>query len=179
MRLTRYGRRFGGEGTIVTLADGCACTAAHCVAAVDGRQRAWIGAGRTAWRVERRWSPAGRDLALLVASVPPRRGRPVTWPSGRIVRAGLHVTIAAWTGRRFVRRAAIVRATTRDGFIADVCGRVGVRPGDSGGAVLAGTTLVGVVTHRIEAPSTTAVRVARVDTPDVGRVLQRLRARAR
>jgi hypothetical protein len=32
----RYDRRFGGTGTIVTLRDDRAFTAAHCIAAVDG-----------------------------------------------------------------------------------------------------------------------------------------------
>ncbi len=182
MTLTRCAHRFGGEGTIVTLADGCACTAAHCVAAFDSRRGAWIvAADGSAWRVERRWSPAGRDLALLTAATPPARPRDVSWPRRPVVRPGLVVALVVWTGRRFARRRAVVRAVTATAFLADVAGPRGVRAGDSGGAVLAGDTLVGVITHRtgvsLTAQASASVRVARIDTPPVRTVLASLRAR--
>ena len=181
MRLTRYTHRFGGEGTIVTLADGCACTAAHGVAAVDGRRGAWIAAADgSAWRVERRWSPAGRDLALLTAATPPARARSVSWPRRAIVRPGLVVALVVWTGRCFARRRAVVRAVTATAFVVDVAGPRGVRAGVGGGAVLAGVSLVGVITHRTGVPLTAqasaSVRVARIDTPAVRTVLASLRA---
>ncbi|MFN7976579.1 MAG: serine protease [Vicinamibacterales bacterium] len=182
MTLRRYAHRFGGSGTIVTLADGRACTAAHCIAAADGLRGTLIASGHAVWRVERRWSPARRDLALLVAETPrPRRSR-IVWAPRALLRRGVRVAIAAWTGRRFAWRAAIVREVTRDGFVADLEGRAGVRPGDSGGAVIVGSTLVGVVTHRtgraVSAEAAASVRGARVDTPDVRLALARLRRRA-
>ena len=181
MRLTRYAHRFGGEGTVVTLADGCACTAAPCVAAFDSRRGAWIAAADgSAWRVERRWSPGGRDLALLTAATPPARTRGVSWPRRPIVRPGLVVALVVWTGRRFARRRAVVRAVTATAFVADVSGPGGVRAGDSGGAVLAGATLVGVITHRtggsLTAQASASVRAARIDTRAVRTVLASLRA---
>lgn len=182
MTLRRYAHRFGGTGTIVTLADGCACTAAHCVAPADGRRGTLIALGPAVWRVERRWSPATRDLALLGAEAPrPRRSR-IVWARRSPLRPGARVSIAAWTGQRFVWRTAIVREVTRHGFVADLVGRAGVRQGDSGGAVLLGSTLVGVVTHRTGAAlsplASASVRVARVDTPDVRAVLDRVRRRS-
>lgn len=181
MTLRRYAHRFGGTGTIVTLADGCACTAAHALAAVDGRRGALIASGTAVWRVARRWSPATRDLALLVAETPrPRRSR-IAWARRPLLRRGVHVMITAWTGRRFVRRSAIVRTVTRYAVVADLRGRAGVRQGDSGGAVLMGSTLVGVVTHRtgaaLSARASASVRFARVDTPEVRAVLDRVRRR--
>lgn len=181
MTLTRYRRRFGGTGTIVTLADGRACTAAHCVAAADGRRGVWIAGGGRAWRVERRWSPSGRDLAVLTAAQPPSRGARVAWPRGRLLRQGLVVSVSVWNGRRFVRRRAIIRTVGRHACEAAFVGRARARAGDSGGAVLFGATLVGVVTHHLGATGgvvgTAAIRVARVDTPEVRAVLTRLRRR--
>lgn len=179
--MTRYRRRFGGTGTIVTLADGCACTAAHCVAAVDGRRGVWIAGGGRAWRVERRWLPSGRDLVVLMAAHPPSRRARVAWPRGRVLRQGLVVSVSVWNGQRFVRRRAIVRTVARHACEAEFIGRVRVRPGDSGGAVLSGATLVGVLTHHLGAAdatgATASIRVARVDTPEVRAVLTRLRRR--
>lgn len=182
MTLRRYAHRFGGTGTIVTLADGGACTAAHAIAAADGRRGTWITSAAARWRVERRWSPAGRDLALLVAETPrPRRSR-ITWARRSMLRRGVRVTITAWTGRRFVRRSAIVRTVSRHAVVADLRGRAGVRAGDSGGAVLMGSTLVGVVTHRtgaaLSAQASASVRFARLDTPEVRVVLDRVRRRS-
>jgi hypothetical protein len=179
--LRRYASRFGGTATIVTLADGCACTAAHVIAAADRRRGAWIASGDAVWRLGRAWSPAGRDLTLLVAVSPrPRRSR-IAWARRAMLRRGARVSIAAWTGRRFVRRSAIVRAVTRHGVVADLRGRRGVRAGDSGGAVLIGSTLVGVITHRtgqaLSPQAAASVRCARLDTPEVRAVLDRLRRR--
>lgn len=178
MTLTRYVRRFGGEGTVVTLADGRAVTAAHCIASIDGRRGALIAApDGCAWRVVRRWSPAGRDLALLVATPPLSRGVRVAWPGRAVVRPGLAVWVAAWTGRRFTRRRAVIRTVSRHAFVADLVGRAGVRAGDSGGAVMSGGVLVGVVTHRtgvaLSALASASVRVARVDTREVRAVAAR------
>lgn len=179
--LRRYAHRFGGVGTIVTLADGCACTAAHCVAAADGRVGTLIASGAAVWRVARRWSPARRDLALLVAQTArPRRSR-IGWARRALLRRGVRVSIAVWSGRRFAWRTAIVDAVTRDGFVADLTGRTGVRVGDSGGAVIVGSTLVGVVTHRtgraVSAEAAVSVRGARLDTPEVRAALARVRRR--
>ena len=158
MVLTRYERRFGGAGTIVTLADGRAFTAAHCVAAVDGHRGTVLagGDGRQ-WRVMRRWSPRGRDLAWLEAAGPVRmrprgpRGT-VSLAPPDVLRPGVDIVFHAYTGRRFTRRRAVVVAVSATRAVAEVRTRAGVADGDSGGAVLVGGHLAGIVVARVGAP---------------------------
>lgn len=157
MVLTRYQRRFGGEGTIVSLADGRAFTAAHCVAAVDGRPGTVVvaAAGRQ-WRVVRRWSPRGRDLVWL--EVADQRRVPAPDPDDArlalpgTLRPGVELTFHAYTGRRFVRRRAVVVSVTATRALAEVRSQAGVADGDSGGPVLAGGRLAGIVIARLGAP---------------------------
>jgi hypothetical protein len=162
--LTRYHRRFGGEGTIVTLDDGRAFTAAHCLAAYDGRPGTVVTSldGRQ-WRVLRRWSPRGRDLAMLQAidaasaSAGGRRSRPTGLREGRptalaalhALRPGVGVVFYGYTGRSFRPRRAVLTTVTATRVVADVASRAGVRAGDSGGPVLVGDRVVGVVVARI------------------------------
>lgn len=157
MRLSRYLRRFGGAGTIVTLDDGRAFTAAHCIAAVDGRPGTLVAAGDGGcWQVRHRWSPRGCDLAVLTAVSPARAAcigaRPSTLATRRWLRPGVDVVFYAHTASGFRRRRARVIATTATTAIADVLSRAGIGTGDSGGPVLVGGTLVGVVTHRAGPP---------------------------
>ncbi len=157
MDLARYHRRFGGEGTIVTLADGRAFTAAHCLAAVDGRPGAVVTSrdGR-AWRVVKRWSPRGRDLALLQAidaRLPRRRACQATIAAGAsrmptVLGPGVEIEFYGHTGRRFQKRRAVVTSVTATRAVAEVRGRAGVAAGDSGGPVLEGDQLVGIVVAR-------------------------------
>lgn len=158
--LHRSHHRFGGTGTIVTLADGRAFTAAHCLAAVDGARGVVVGDGVCAWRVRKRWSPRGCDVAILQAvetTIVARHGAPVPdWPAGRAarlparvcVRPGTRVAFAGYTGRRFQLRAATVLMVTATSATAVVEHAVGVCANDSGGPVFADGVLVGIVTHR-------------------------------
>lgn len=153
--LARYRRRFGGEGTIVTLADGRAFTAAHCLAAVDGRPGTVVVSpdGR-AWRVVRRWSPRGRDLALL-RSIDARSGEHAAgnqrvW---RLAEAaalcpGVEIEFYGHTGQRFQKRRAVVTSVTVTRAVAEVRSPAGVASGDSGGPVLVGGMLAGIVIAR-------------------------------
>lgn len=162
--LHRYHRRFGGSGTIVTFADGRALTAAHCLAAVDGRRGVVVGDGRCAWRVKKRWSPRGLDVAILQALDPrmtARLGAPVPgWPMGCLartatrvlVRRGVRVEFAGRAGRRFQVCAATVVAVTATAATAVVEHRAGVCANDSGGPVFVDGVLVGIVTHRAGPP---------------------------
>jgi Trypsin-like peptidase domain len=157
--LTRYQRRFGGEGTIVSLADGRAFTAAHCVAAADGGAGTVLVAwGGRQWRVVRRWSPRGRDLAWLEVVEPrrttsgARRRPPLTIAAPDVLRPGLEVVFHAHTGRRFVRRRAVVVSVSATRAVAEVRSPAGVADGDSGGPVLAGGRLAGIVIARLGAP---------------------------
>ena len=157
MRLARYPRRFGGEGTIVSLADGRAFTAAHCVAAVDGRPgTVLVAADGRQWRVVRRWSPHGRDLAWLevVGSAAPRSADPRAArlaPPGTL-RPGVELVFHAHAGHRFVRRTAVVIAVSATRAVAEVRSPAGVADGDSGGPVLAGGRLAGIVIARLGVP---------------------------
>ncbi len=157
--LHRYGHRFGGIGTIVTLDDGRAFTAAHCVAAVDGSRGVVLGNGDGAWRVLKRWSPTRTDLAVLEAWPAPGRARGSRvpgWPADRVavvptralVRPGVCVEFVGHTGRRFAIRGATVTAVTATAATAVVAHRTGVCANDSGGPVFLNDTLVGIVTHR-------------------------------
>ena len=143
--LQRYHRRFGGIGTIVTLADGRAFTAAHCLAAVDGSPGVVIGAGFERWRVVRRWSPLRADLALLEAVGHHGAMRLATRP---LVRPGAQVQFVAHTGRGFHSSAATVISVSHTRATAVVAQRRGVCANDSGGPVLVDGVLVGIVTHR-------------------------------
>ena len=157
MVLTRYQRRFGGEGTIVSLDDGRAFTAAHCVAAADGRAgTVLVAAGGRQWRVVRRWSPRGRDLAWLevtgsLRTSTARRADTRLAPPG-VLRPGVEIVFHAHTGRRFVRRRAVVVSVSATRAVAEVRSPAGVADGDSGGPVLAGGRLAGVVIARVGAP---------------------------
>jgi len=150
--LTRYARRFGGEGTIVTLSDGSAFTAAHCVAAVDARPGAIVtSTDGHRWRVVRRWSPRGRDLLTLLAVEGRRRGRTVSvarLAGQRTFRPGVTVTFYGFTGTSFRARRAVVTGVTATRVVAHVLSRAGVRSGDSGGPVLVGGRLAGIVVAR-------------------------------
>ena len=158
MVLARYERRFGGAGTIVTLADGSAFTAAHCVAAVDGRRGTVLaGVDGRQWRVVRRWSPRGHDVAWLEA-VGPVRMRP-RGPAGAVslappdvLRPGVGIVFSAYTGRRFTRRRAVVVAVSATRAVAEVRTPAGVGDGDSGGPVLVEGHLAGIVVARLGAP---------------------------
>jgi hypothetical protein len=150
--LHRYHHRFGGIGTVVTLDDGRAFTAAHCVAAVDGRPGVVIGSGDRRWRVVQRWSPARTDLALLRALEAVGAAR-ATGPALRLVtRAllcpGATVEFVGHTGRRFQSRTATVVSVTATSAEAVVRHRRGVCANDSGGPVLMAGELVGIVTGR-------------------------------
>lgn len=158
--LHRCHRRFGGTGTIVTLADGRAFTAAHCLAAVDGARGVVVGDGVCAWRVRKRWSPRGCDVAILQAvetTIVSRHGTPMPeWPAGRAaslptracVRSGTRVAFVGHSGRRFQLRAASVLMVTTTSATAVVEHAVGVCASDSGGPVFVDGVLVGIVTHR-------------------------------
>lgn len=178
MDLARYQHRFGGEGTVVTLDDGRAFTAAHCLAAVDGRPGTTVIAlsGR-AWRVTKRWSPRGCDLAVLSAESPtPRiRGAKLNIPgvtlSGAVVlRPGVPLVFFGYAGARFRARRAVVTSVTPTYVVADVLSRAGVRAGDSGGPVLVGSQLVGIVVARSGLPSPSGggsrtLEFTRLDSP--------------
>lgn len=145
---------------MVTLGDGRAFTAAHCLAAVDGAAGVIVGAGVCAWRVRKRWSPRGCDVAVLQAletTIGARHGAPVPeWPAGRAarlparvwVRPGSRVEFVGHTGRRFQLRAATVITVTETSATAVVEHRAGVCANDSGGPVFVDGVLVGIVTHR-------------------------------
>ncbi len=152
MHLARYRSRFGGEGTIVTLDDGRAFTAAHCLASVDGRAGTLIASadGRQ-WRVVRRASPRGSDLAVLraVGMVPGNGGRKAAGRARYLgLCPGLEITFVGHTGRHFETRRARVVTVTATRVVADVLSDAGVRAGDSGGPVLVGEGLVGIVIAR-------------------------------
>lgn len=172
MHLSRYRRRFGGEGTIVTLADGRAFTAAHCIAAVDGRPGRLIAApDGVVWRVCRRWSPRGLDLAVLRAEVMPRPARGSTLATRSMLRPGAEVVFYAPTARGFRARRARVTSVTATAAVAEIRSRAGTRAGDSGGPVVMNGMLVGVVTHRLGAPRGTGgaacLRCVRLDAPSL------------
>lgn len=171
--LARYHRRFGGEATIVTLADGRAFTAAHCLAAVDGRRGTVVASldGRQ-WRVWHRWSPRGCDLALLHAvdarpaqRAVERRG----WRLARlgVLRPGSIVEFYGFTGRRFERRRATVMAVTATRAVANVRSPAGVAAGDSGGPAFVNGRLAGIVIARtgpaVSPVASTQVVLARLD----------------
>jgi len=153
--LVRYHRRFGGEGTIVALADGRAFTAAHCLAAVDGRQGTVVtSADGRAWQVVRRWSPRGRDLALLQSHDAPSvraAGDGAGWrlAPDTVLVPGLEVEVHGHTGRRFQKRRAVVVSVTATRAVAEVRSRLGVAGGDSGGPVVVNGMLVGIVIARM------------------------------
>jgi hypothetical protein len=171
VHLSRYLRRFGGEGTVVTLADGRAFTAAHCIAAVDGRPGRLIAApDGVVWRVGRRWSPDGLDLAALHAVTPPPSSTPpTTLPARAMLRPGVEVVFYAPTARGFRARRARVISVTATSAVAEVQSRVGTCAGDSGGPVVMGDVLVGIVTHRLGRPrgpgGATLLRCVRLDAP--------------
>lgn len=178
MDLARYQHRFGGEGTIVTLVDGRAFTAAHCLAAVDGRPGTIVtGLSGRAWRVEQRWSPRGCDLALLTAepSVPKPRGHELEMPGvtlagAGVLRPGVLFEFFGYAGGRFVARRALVTSVTPTHVVADVISRTGVRAGDSGGPVLVGDQLVGIVVARAGLPARSGggsrtLELTRLDSP--------------
>lgn len=173
MHLSRYTRRFGGEGTIITLADGQAFTAAHCIAAYDRHPGRLIAApDGVVWRVCERWSPRGLDLALLRAEIaPPVSPRGPTLARRAMLRPGADVVFYAPTTRGFRARRARVVSTTATTAIAEVRSRAGVRAGDSGGPVVMDGVLVGVVTHRLGAPrdggGAACLKCVRLDTPGV------------
>ena len=165
--LARYDRRFGGAGTIVTLDDGRAFTAAHCLAAVDRGPGVVISSGARRWRVVQRWSPAATDLALLqaldgVAAGPvsspgrgPHRPTPRRLPAGAahlattsMVRPGVRVRFVGHTGERFQSRTATVVTVASTSASAIVAHRTGVCANDSGGPVFVDGVLVGIVTSR-------------------------------
>lgn len=169
--LARYARRFGGTGTVVTLDDGRAFTAAHCIAAVDGRRGTVIvSTTRQAWRVVRRWSPRGSDLALLEA-IGTRGLR--RWAARlrlaprAVLRPGVEVVFYARSGRRFQPRRGVVVSATATRVVADVLSPAGVGAGDSGGPVLAGGVLAGIVIARtgpaLSARASSRLVVARLD----------------
>jgi Trypsin-like peptidase domain len=168
----RYHRRFGGTGTIVALGDGRAFTAAHCIAAVDGRPGTSIDASGQRFVVVRRWSPARTDLAVLRAVDARRPRRPATTRLAVHggVRRGIEVTFVGHVdGRRFERRRAVVTSVTASTAVALVTHPRGVCGNDSGGPVFLGNTLVGIVTHRAGAlrrsPCSSQVIFTRLDSP--------------
>lgn len=149
MTLARYQGRFGGVGTIVTLADGRAFTAAHCVAKVDGgRGTVLTSVDGRQWRVVRRWSPRGRDLAQLQAldAAPAPAG--VLLASHGVLQPGIEIAFHGYNGRQFERRRAVVVDVTATHATAAVRSRAGVGDGDSGGPVLASGRLAGIVVAR-------------------------------
>lgn len=184
--LHRYCHRFGGIGTIVTLADGRAFTAAHCLADVDGTSGIVVGDEHGAWRVLKRWSPKRTDVAVLQAlpvAGRARGSRVPGWPAVRgarlparvLVRPGARVEFVGHTGQRFARRAATVVAVTATSATAVVEHRTGVCANDSGGPVFAQGTLVGIVTHRtgpaLSARCSSQLIFTRLDTPGMRRRL--------
>jgi len=170
--LARYRRRFAGEGTIVALADGRAFTAAHCLAAVDGRRGTVVVSvdGRQ-WRVWRRWSPRGCDLALLHAVDAAADGAVErrSWRLARpgVLRPGVLVEFYGFTGRRFERREASVQSVTATRAVADVRSPAGVAAGDSGGPVFVNGRLAGIVIARtgpaVSPAASSHVVIARLD----------------
>ncbi|MEP7119077.1 MAG: hypothetical protein ABI880_15930 [Acidobacteriota bacterium] len=188
VRLDRYQRRFGGLGTIVTLENGRAFTAAHCLAKVDGTPGVILGVGARCWRVVKRWSPARLDLALLVAvdeqsarrnasvlrSDSPAAGSTVATVAR--VQVGSGVQLVGHTGRRFQTRAARVIAVTATTATAVVTHRTGVCGNDSGGPVLVDGVLVGIVTHRtgaaVSPQCSCQVVFTRLDSSQVRRLIR-------
>ena len=177
MTLSRLRHRFGGEGTVVTLSDDHAFTAAHCVAAVDGRRGTVLaGPDGHVWRMAKRWSPLGCDLALLHAE-PSMHGRgvrsarpTVTLAGAAVLRVGTPVVFIGFDAGRFQRRRAVVRSVTSTHAIADVISAPGVRAGDSGGPVLVDGVLVGIVVARSGPPASSgdgarSLVLARLDSP--------------
>jgi len=175
----RFPHRFGGIGTIVTLGDGRAFTAAHCLAAVDGRCGVVVeGTGRR-WRVVRRWSPKGTDLAVLRAlDLPEARtgdhGTVIgpTCLAGRsLVRPGVQVSFVGHSGRQFQTRAATIIAVTSTTATSVVEHPTGVCANDSGGPVFAEGVLVGIVTHRTGPPQSAHCSrhmvFTRLDSPEM------------
>lgn len=191
MHLLRLSHRFGGEGTIVTLADDHAFTAAHCVAAVDGRRSTVLAVpDGHVWRMAKRWSPLGCDLALLHAE-PSMQGRgvrsarpTVTLAGAAVLTVGTPVVFIGYAAGRFQRRRAVVRSVTSTHAVADVASPAGVRAGDSGGPVLAEGLLVGIVVARSGLPASfgdgsRTLELTRLDSPLMRRrVVSALRRRA-
>lgn len=176
----RLPHRFGGEGTITTLPDGRAFTAAHCLAAVDGRRGVVVGRRGAEWTVVRRWSPRGIDLAVLLGDATGGRVRPASRPR---VAVGRRVTLVVPAGTRMRTLEATVLDATSRRAIAEVHDPRGVCADDSGGPVLLGRELVGVVTHRT-GPATGArcsahVVFTRIDSPQMRRTVARAFARSR
>jgi hypothetical protein len=161
----RYDRRFGGTGTIVTLRDGRAFTAAHCIAAVDGASGVVLDAAGRRFVVVRRWSPRRFDLALLRAIS--GRGR---WSAAArgVLRVGTPVIFYGHTGRRFQARRATVTKVTLTTAVATVHHPRGICGNDSGGPVFVGGVLVGVVTARagewVSPAGSREVVITRIDT---------------
>jgi hypothetical protein len=178
--LHRYGRRFGGSGTIVTLADGRAFTAAHCLAPVDGTPGVVIGLGPDRWRVVRRWSPMRTDLALLEAVGHYGAAR---LAARALVRLAARVEFVGHTGRCFHRKTATVIAVTETSATAMVEHRSGVCAGDSGGPVLIDGVLVGIVTHRagpvVSSQCSSHLVLTRLDSPTMRRRLREALTSAR
>ncbi len=189
--LHRYQRRFGGSGTIVSLADRRAVTAAHCLAAVDGGRGVIIGNDTCQWRVLERWLPECVDLALLrtVGGAGSGAGSPVPgYPPSHavrlatrvLVRRGTRVAFVAHTGWRFERRAASVIALTSSSATAVIAHPAGVCAGDSGGPVFVDGLLVGIVTHRtgpsVSVRASSQLVFTRLDSPVMRRQLRSVRA---
>ncbi|MEZ5288901.1 MAG: hypothetical protein R2712_29685 [Vicinamibacterales bacterium] len=166
----RYHRRFGGIGTIVTLCDGRAFTAAHCLAAVDGRPGTVIEAVGRRFVVVRRWSPFGTDLAVLRALTGNGRGELAT---RTFLRPGVDVTFWGHTGRRFQRRQATIVAVTATTATARVHHARGVCGNDSGGPVFAGDVLAGIAVARtgaaVSARCSCQLVMVRTDSPSMRR----------
>jgi hypothetical protein len=174
----RYPRRFGGVGTIVTLRDGRAFTAAHCIAEVDGAPGVGLQALGRRFVVVRRWSPRRLDLAVLLAMT----GRGRASAAARVVlRVGAQVAFYGHTGGRFQARRATVTAVTPTTAVATVHHPRGVCGNDSGGPVFVGGLLAGVVAARTgETVSHTCSRevvITRLDAPAVRARIDRAFAR--
>lgn len=177
--LQRYRRRFGGVGTIVTLEDGRAFTAAHCLALVDGTPGVVIGNGTAHWRVVRRWSPLRTDVALLEAA---GGAGGLNLTTRTRVRLAVSVEFVAHRGRRFHARTATVIAVSDTCATALVAHRSGVCAGDSGGPVLIDGLLVGIVTHRagpaVSPQCSSHLVFTRLDSPIMRRRVRAAYARA-
>lgn len=180
--LHRYHRRFSGIGTIVTLDDGRAFTAAHCLAAADGRRGVIVEGGTRRWQVVRRWSPRRTDLALLQAVGSPGRtvapdGGAARLAARSLVRTGVQVEIVGHTGRRFQSRTATVIAVASVSATAVVAHPRGVCANDSGGPVYVDGVLVGIMTHRTGSPLSSRCSqqlvFTRLDSPEMRRRIRR------
>jgi hypothetical protein len=174
----RYPRRFGGVGTIVTLRDGRAVTAAHCIAAADGTPGVLIDAVGRRFVMVVRWSPRRLDLAVLQAVNAHGHASAAT----RVVlRVGAQVVFYGHTGRRFQARRATVTAVTPTTAVATVDHPRGICGNDSGGPVFAAGVLAGVVAARrgpaVSATCSRQVVITRIDAPQVRARIDRACAR--